>query len=67
MEIKKRIGMGMGKDAFQRLGNIFKDRKMSIDTKLRVLGCYLKSILTFCSECWAISTHMEERLHAVEM
>ena len=59
MEIKKRIGMA--KDAFQ-LRKIFKDRKMSINTKLRVLDCFLKSILTYGSECWAISTQMEGRV-----
>ena len=55
-EIKKRIGMA--KDAFQKLGKIFKDRKMSIDTKMRVLDCYVKSILTYGSECWTISPLM---------
>ena len=64
-EIKKRIGNA--KDAFQKLGKIFKDRKMSIDTKMRVLDCYVKPILTYGSECWTISPLMEGRLKAVEM
>ncbi|XP_042883267.1 uncharacterized protein LOC122260182 [Penaeus japonicus] len=64
-EIKKRIGMA--KDAFQKLGKILKDRKMPTDTKLRVLDCYVNSILTYGCECWTISTQMERRLEAVEM
>ncbi|XP_042870688.1 uncharacterized protein LOC122252328 [Penaeus japonicus] len=64
-EIKKRTGMA--KDAFQKLGKILKDRKMPTDTKLRVLDCYVNSILTYGCECWTISTQMERRLEAVEM
>eukprot|EP00795_Rhopilema_esculentum_P009669 gene9669-biopygen2063 len=37
-EIKRR--KGMAKDAFQKLGKILKDRKMSMDTKFGVLDCY---------------------------
>ena len=59
-EIKRRIGMA--KDAFQKLGKVLKDRKMSMDTKMRILDCYVKSILTYGSECWTISTQMEGRL-----
>eukprot|EP00795_Rhopilema_esculentum_P010625 gene10625-biopygen13131 len=46
-EIKRRIGMA--KDAFQKLGKILKDRKMSMDTKFRVLDCYVNSIITYGS------------------
>ena len=63
-EIKRR--KGMAKDAFQKLGKILKDRKISMDTKMRVLDCYVNSILTYDSECWTISTQMEGRLKAVE-
>eukprot|EP00795_Rhopilema_esculentum_P000950 gene950-biopygen7395 len=44
-EIKRR--KGMAKDAFQKLGKILKDRKMSMDTKFRVLDCYVYSIITY--------------------
>jgi len=64
-EIKRRIGMA--KDAFQKLRKVLKDRKLSIDTKLRVLDCYVNSILTYSSECWTISAQMERRLEAAEM
>ena len=56
----------MAKDAFQKLGKILKDRKMSMDTKMRVLDCYVNSTLTYGSEYWTISTQMEGRLKAVE-
>ena len=36
-ENKRRIGLA--RDAFQKLGKVLKDRKMFMETKLRVLDC----------------------------
>ena len=41
MEIKRRIGMAKG--TFEKLGKILKDRRMTMNTKMRVLDCYVKS------------------------
>ena len=38
-----------------------------METKLGVLSCYVFSILTYGSECWAISRIMEKMLQAPEM
>ena len=64
-EIKRRIGMA--KNAFQKLGKILRNRKVSIETKMRIINCYLVSILTYGSECWTISATMEKRLESCEM
>lgn len=50
----------MAKVAFQKLRKILTDRKLSMDNKLRVLDCYVKSVLTYDCECWAISKQMEK-------
>lgn len=64
-EIRKRIGMA--KAAFEKLGSILKNNKLSMSVKLRILNCYVFSILTYGSECWTISQSMEKRLEAAEM
>ena len=64
-EIKKRIALS--KQAFQKMSSILKNRTISINTKTRVLKCYVWSILLYGSESWTISTDMEKRLEAAEM
>ena len=64
-DIKK--GIGIAKEAFQKLGNILKNSKLSIGTRKRVLDCNVKSILLYGSECWTLSSEMEQRLEATEM
>ncbi|XP_063604020.1 uncharacterized protein LOC134779724 [Penaeus indicus] len=64
IEIKRRIAMA--KDSFQKLGNILKDRKLSVQIKNKLLKCYVHSILLYGSECWTISPTMENRLKAAE-
>ena len=64
-EIKSRIAMA--KEAFQRLKPILVSGSLSLDTKKRILQCYVYSILLYGSECWTISTQIENRLKAAEM
>ena len=64
-KIKRRIGMAKG--AFQKLEKMLKDRRMSMDTKNRVVNCYVISILTYGCDCWMSSNQMEERLKAAAM
>ena len=65
LEISGRIGIA--KDAFQRLGKILKHRKLSLDTRKRVLECFVKSAQLYGCECWTISPSMQKKLEAVEM
>ena len=64
-EIKKRISLS--KQAFQKMSLVLKNRSISINTKARVLKCYVWSILLYGPECWTISKEMEKRLEATEM
>jgi hypothetical protein len=64
-EIKKRIALS--KQAFQKMSPVLKNRTISINTKARVLKCYMWSVLLYGSECWTISKEMEKRLEATEM
>ena len=64
-EIRKRIGMA--KDSFKKVQSLFKDRKLKMETKFRVLQCYIYPILTYASECWNIANAMVERLKALEV
>jgi hypothetical protein len=65
VEIKKRIALS--KQAFQKMSPILKNRTISINTKTRVLKCYVWSVLLYGSECWTINKEMEKRLEATEM
>ena len=64
-EIKIRIGMV--KDAFQKMEKVIKYKNITIETRNRILQCYVIPILTYGSECWTISPNMERKLEATEM
>ena len=64
-EIKNR--MGMAKEAFQNMSKILKNQNITMDTRKRILACYIYPILTYGSESWTISPCMERRLEATEM
>ena len=64
-EIKK--GIGMVKNAFQKLQKIVKNSKLSLDIRKQILDCYVKPILTYGSESWTISSQIEQSLQPMEM
>ena len=64
-EIKIRIGMAQ--DAFQKMEKVIKNKNITIETRNRILQCYVIPILTYGSECWTISPNMERKLEATEM
>ena len=53
-EIKIRIGMA--KNAFQKMEKVIKNKNITIETRNRILQCYVIPILTYGSECWTIIT-----------
>ena len=57
----------MASSAFERLGSILKSRKLSLNTKIRVLNCYVLPILTYGCECWTITKELQKRIEATEM
>ncbi|KAG1656182.1 Transmembrane and TPR repeat-containing protein 4 [Nymphon striatum] len=64
-EIKRRIEIS--RRAFNNMKGIFVSRKINIKLKLRLVKCYIWSILLYGVETWTISKKMEERLEAYEM
>ena len=59
-EILRRIAMA--KDAYSKMSKLFKNHKISLGTKKRLLKCYIRPILLYGSECWTISTKMRAGL-----
>ena len=49
-ELKIRIGMA--KDAFQKMEKVIQNKTITIETRNRILQCYVIPILTYGSECW---------------
>ena len=42
-------------------------RTINLNTRLRLLRCYVWSTLLYGSECWTLNKTMQQRLEAVEM
>ena len=64
-DIKRRIGMA--KDTFQKMESVLKNRQLSLETKRKVLECYVTPVLVYGCESWTISGEMERRIEAAEM
>ena len=64
-EVKIRISMA--KEAFSRMRAIFKNRSISIGTKIRLTTTYVWSILLYGCESWTLDKDIERRLEAAEM
>ena len=64
-EIKRRIGLA--KNSFQQMASIFKDRQLSIALKVRLLKCYVWSVLLYGCESWTLSAETTKNLEAAEM
>ncbi|XP_071959530.1 uncharacterized protein [Antedon mediterranea] len=47
--------------------NILKNCAMSMETRLRVLNCYIYPVLMYGSEAWSITTDLRKRLESCEM
>ena len=64
-EINRRIRMA--KAAFQKMKKLLCNSKLALKTKLRVLECYVISILIYSFECWTISENMKKKIEATEL
>ncbi|GFS12865.1 endonuclease-reverse transcriptase [Elysia marginata] len=64
-EISSRIAQS--KTMFKRMKNIWTNPHMSIETRKRVLECYIEPILMYGCETWIISKQTRGRLEATEM
>ena len=64
-EIKRRIGIA--KTTFSKLSKVLTSRKIPLDTRKRILQCYVWSTLQYGVETWTISRYMWKRLSAFEL
>ena len=62
-----RVRIGLAKDAFNRLGHIFKDRKLSVNIKIRLLKTFVWSTLMYGCESWTFSSETQRNIAAAEM
>ena len=47
--------------------NIFRDHKLTISLKTRLLKCFVWSVLLYGCETWTLTTKTKQRIEAVEM
>lgn len=64
-EIKSRIAQA--KSAFQRMKSVLTNKHLSIDTRKRVLQCYIEPILMYGCEAWTMNNQMKKKVEATEM
>ena len=64
-EIRRRIEMA--KTSFNRMSPVLKDRKLSIPLKVRLLKCFIWSVLLYGCESWTLSTALTRNIEATEM
>lgn len=57
----------MSRITFQKWRSTLTDRRLFLKTRLRVLECYVWSILLYGSETWTLSVAMMNRIEAFEM
>ena len=64
-EIKNRISIAKSK--FSSMSKLLTSRQLDIQTKLKILKCYVFSIFTYGSEAWTLSKVFEDKIEAFEM
>ncbi|GFR58388.1 endonuclease-reverse transcriptase [Elysia marginata] len=64
-EIQARIAQA--KTTFQKMKSILTNQYVSIQTRKRVLECYIEPILMYGSEAWIITNKFKKKLEAVEI
>ena len=64
-EIKRRISIA--KTTFSKMTKVLTSRKIPLNTRKRILQCYIWSTLQYGAETWTITESMTKRLIAFEM
>ena len=65
MEIRRRVSMG--KTAMNGLGNIWKDKYVSRETKKRLVRALIFPVVLYGCETWTKTLDMEKKINACEM
>ena len=64
-EIRRRIALA--KSAFSKLDKLLRNPTLSLNTRMRILECYVYPVLMYGSESWTISSSMKKRLESCEL
>ena len=64
-DIKTRIGMA--KNSMVQLNNIWKDRSITADLKLKLLKCLVWPVMLYGCEAWTMKKEDERRVEAAEL
>lgn len=62
-----RIRIEKARAAFNQMAKVFKSHSLNIGIKIRLLRCYIFSILFYGMESWTLTEATERRLEAFEM
>ena len=64
-EVRKRIGMA--KSSFDNMRKILTNMNLSMKLRLRMLKCFVWSVLLYGCEAWTLDRELRRRVEAVEM
>lgn len=65
-EIKARIAMA--RKAFNNLERVLQElRNVQMSLRLKILNCYVWSVVRYAAETWIINKDIEKRINALEM
>ena len=64
-KIRRRIGMA--KTSFNQMSPVLKDRKLPIQLKVRLLKCFIWSVLLYGCDSWTLSAALTRNIEATEM
>ena len=57
----------MAKTSFNQMSPVLKDRKLSIPPKVRLLKCFIWSVLLYGCKSWTLSAALTRNIEATEM
>uniref|UniRef100_A0A8D8T8A4 Craniofacial development protein 2 n=1 Tax=Cacopsylla melanoneura TaxID=428564 RepID=A0A8D8T8A4_9HEMI len=64
-EIRCRIAKA--RSTFNSMGSVFKSHNLTLDTKMRLLKCYVFSVLLYGVETWTLTQDTTKKLEAFEL
>ena len=64
-EIERRSNIA--KEKFSKIAHLLTSKKLKLQTKLRILKCYVYSIFTYGCESWTLSKVLEAKIEVFEM
>lgn len=64
-EIKSRIAKATA--AYNKMSKLFRSHDLTLETKMRLLRCYIFSILLYGTESWTLNENTSKKIEAFEM